>query len=588
MALLEVSDVSVRFGGLQALSSVSVEVETGYVTGLIGPNGAGKTTLFNVVTGLQAPVTGRVVIDGRDITYAKPHRRARVGMSRTFQRLETFGTLSVRDNVLVAAEMRHGWSRDKFDPAVVTDEVIDRIGLADVAPERVDTLPTGTARLVEVARALAAKPRLLLLDEPSAGLNEGETNELGTLLRSLAADGLAVLLVEHDMGFVMGTCSRIYVLDFGSIIAVGTPAEMQADPSVRAAYLGSSPDAETAVDPDAEADVANLARVVSAEVASSESHAGNDQDQTPNSVAPLLELRGVDAGYGAIDVLFGVDLALIPGQVHALLGPNGAGKSTTLKVASAQITPSAGEVRLLGEVVGKRSPDALARAGLCLVPEGRGIFPNLTVVENLRMATFAGAQFKNVLDRAFTRFPRLGERRKQLAGTLSGGEQQMLSMARDVDRSEGAPARRAVDGPRAPRRRDAVRGRPHDRRRRVVDPHRGAVRPRGPRCRHHRVDHAERTHRDDRHARRCQRGVGVGISRRIHRRLSRAPSDRCPRARSLCGRGVCENHAQTKPYILELYRNGADGAPRALVVEDALFCGACTPRPDPVELPELG
>ena len=131
MALLEVSDVSVRFGGLQALSTVSVEVETGHVTGLIGPNGAGKTTLFNVITGLQAPVTGRVVLDGQDITYAKPHRRARVGMSRTFQRLETFGTLSVRDNVLVAAEMRHGWCRDKFDPAVVTDEVIDRIGLGE-------------------------------------------------------------------------------------------------------------------------------------------------------------------------------------------------------------------------------------------------------------------------------------------------------------------------------------------------------------------------------------------------------------------------------------------------------------------------
>ena len=242
-----------------------------------------------------------------------------------------------------------------------------------------------------------------------------------------------MLLVEHDMGFVMGTCSRIHVLDFGSIIAVGTPAEMQADPSVRSAYLGSDSDAETAAttetaaDPDAAADVANLARVVSAEVASGTSDKSDDQ---AGDAQPLLELRGVDAGYGAIDVLFGVDLALFPGQVHALLGPNGAGKSTTLKVASAQITPTAGEVRFLGEAVGKRSPDALARAGLCLVPEGRGIFPNLTVVENLRMATFAGSQFKSVLDRAFTRFPRLGERRKQLAGTLSGGEQQMLSMAR--------------------------------------------------------------------------------------------------------------------------------------------------------------
>src|SRR6478735_9813540 len=143
MALLDVSDISVRFGGLQALSRVSVDVEPGYVTGLIGPNGAGKTTLFNVITGLQPPVSGRVVMDGHDITYAKPHRRARVGMSRTFQRLETFGTLSVRDNVLVAAEMRRGWSRDKSDPSAVTDGLIDRIGLGRVAGERVDTLPTG-------------------------------------------------------------------------------------------------------------------------------------------------------------------------------------------------------------------------------------------------------------------------------------------------------------------------------------------------------------------------------------------------------------------------------------------------------------
>jgi ABC-type branched-subunit amino acid transport system ATPase component len=426
VSLLEVHDVSVRFGGLQALSDISLDVDTGYVTGLIGPNGAGKTTLFNVITGLQSPVRGTVAMDALDITNARPHRRARVGMSRTFQRLETFGTLSVRDNVLVAAEMRHAWAHENRDAREVAEQLIDRMGLQGVADERVDTLPTGTGRLVEVARALAAQPRLLLLDEPSAGLNERETNELGTLLRALAEDGLAVLLVEHDMSFVMGTCSRIYVLDFGVVIAVGTPAEIQADPTVRAAYLGNGPDPGVGSDADAEADVATLSRVVAAEVALAEPETAEPEPMA----SPDLDLRGVHAGYGTIDVLFGVDLALLPGQVHALLGPNGAGKSTTLRVASAQIDPTRGDVRFLGEPVGKRGPDALARAGLCLVPEGRGIFPNLTVSENLRMATYAGASLKDVLDRAFERFPRLGERRKQIAGTLSGGEQQMLAMAR--------------------------------------------------------------------------------------------------------------------------------------------------------------
>jgi branched-chain amino acid transport system ATP-binding protein len=438
VALLEVRDVSVRFGGVQALADVTFEVAEGSVTGLIGPNGAGKTTLFNIVTGLQAPNSGRVVLDGRDITNTRPHRRARLGMARSFQRLETFGTLSVRDNVLVAAEMRRGWSRDGSSPRLVASEILGQVGLQDVENERVDTLPTGTARLVEVARALAARPRLLLLDEPSAGLNDSETTDLGGLLVRLAETGLGVLLVEHDMRFVMGTCEYIHVLDFGRIIAGGDPASIQANAGVRAAYLGAGP--EDAVqqaqelDPDALADVEALVEVVEAETATPSAEVREqppvgDAGETTRGPA-ALELRQVFAGYGTIDVLYGVDLVLQPGQVHALLGPNGAGKSTTLKVASGQIRPNSGDVLLDGESIGKAGPDALARRGLCLVPEGRGVFPNLTVTENLRMATYAGAPLRSVLDRAFTRFPHLAERRKQLAGTLSGGEQQMLAMAR--------------------------------------------------------------------------------------------------------------------------------------------------------------
>jgi branched-chain amino acid transport system ATP-binding protein len=238
LSLLSVEDVSVRFGGVMALDSVQIDADVGYVTGLIGPNGAGKTTLFNVVTGLQEPTHGRIVIDGKDVTGAKAHRRARMGVARTFQRLEIFGSLTARENVLVAAEIRRRWSRDRSNAREAAEQIIRRVGIGEFADEICDNLPTGRARLVELARALATRPRLLLLDEPGSGLDTNETEAFGDLLIELAADGLAVLLVEHDVELVMRVCRRIHVLDFGQLIAAGTPAEIQADPRVQAAYLG--------------------------------------------------------------------------------------------------------------------------------------------------------------------------------------------------------------------------------------------------------------------------------------------------------------------------------------------------------------
>ncbi|MBV9253184.1 MAG: ABC transporter ATP-binding protein, partial [Actinobacteria bacterium] len=215
MPELRVEEVEVRFGGLTALQGVDLEAQGGRVTGLIGPNGAGKTTLFNVITGMQAPTRGKVFIDDVDVTDRKTHQRARLRVARTFQRLEVFGSLTARENIRVAADARNGWSGEKDDAKAATEAILERVGLQAVANDPVDSMPTGLARLVELGRAMATKPRLLLLDEPGSGLDHDETESLGTLLQGLAAEGVAILLVEHDVELVMGVCDDIYVLDFG-------------------------------------------------------------------------------------------------------------------------------------------------------------------------------------------------------------------------------------------------------------------------------------------------------------------------------------------------------------------------------------
>ncbi len=281
-AVLTVEQVAVRFGGVSALSDVSLSVRPGTVTGLIGPNGAGKTTLFNVISGLQTPVRGSVHLFETDVTAMKPHRRARLGLARTFQRLELFGSLTAGENVQVGLESTVKWwnvrrlrrllpgksrrtdaARSGADPTAsagpmippTCDHLLDRVGLASLGDRHASSLPTGSARMVELARALAIGPKLLLLDEPGSGLDETESAALGDLLSRLAAGGMAVLLVEHDMELVMRICDHIYVLDFGDIIASGTPDEVRRDPMVQAAYLGEAgPEAGTAAGPSSEPD----------------------------------------------------------------------------------------------------------------------------------------------------------------------------------------------------------------------------------------------------------------------------------------------------------------------------------------------
>lgn len=240
--LLEARGITVRFGGNTAVDDVSLTVEPGRVTGLIGPNGAGKTTFFNTVTGMQRPTAGRVLLDGTDITGRPVAKRASLGIARTFQRLELFLTLSVRDNVRVAGDIVKAGRRLRggtaLDVEAETDRLLELTGLAPIADQEVSAIPTGRARVVEVARALMTQPRLLLLDEPASGQTEQETEEFATMLQSLATTGLGICLVEHDLPLVMRLCSTIHVLDQGRLIASGTPAEVQASPEVVAAYIG--------------------------------------------------------------------------------------------------------------------------------------------------------------------------------------------------------------------------------------------------------------------------------------------------------------------------------------------------------------
>ena len=239
MALLEAHGISVRFGEHHAVLDVDLEVDAGGIVGLIGPNGAGKTTTFNAISGVQA-CTGRVILDGHDVSGAPVHRRAWLGLHRTFQRLEVFGSMTAYDNIRTAAEISaRANHRPRRTAPEIADRIVDRLGLGPVADRRADALPTGQARLVELGRVLAADPKIVLLDEPASGLDEVETVRLADVLTELVADGMAVLLVEHDMDLVMQLCSRLYVLNLGAVIAVGTPDEVRADPTVQEAYLGS-------------------------------------------------------------------------------------------------------------------------------------------------------------------------------------------------------------------------------------------------------------------------------------------------------------------------------------------------------------
>ncbi len=436
--LLECRGVTVHFGGLVALRDVDLAVSPATIVGLVGPNGAGKSTLFGVLSGLLRPTAGTVLLDGEDLTNSRPQIRADRGLARTFQHPELFTDLTVREHVLIGYRVRHAkrriWSDlltmgslRPVDPeeSARVDELVELLGLSSVADRQALGLPLGYARLIELGRALATSPRILLLDEPSSGLDSAETELFeSTLLRVSKERGISVLLVEHDVELVMRMCSNIYVLDFGAIIANGSPEEVRANPDVRAAYLGEEVSSEAEEQPE------ELILIDSTPARPSEESAVSSEQVAG---APALVVRDLSVRYEDAIALSGVSFTVGAGKVLAVLGANGAGKSSLARAVSGLVRPHGGSVIFAGEEIGTWPAHRIRRAGLVHLPEGRGIFRGLTVIDNLRMAAanvHGRHARREAVELALTIFPALATRRRQVASSLSGGEQQMLSLAR--------------------------------------------------------------------------------------------------------------------------------------------------------------
>ena len=417
MTMLRLRDVAIRFGGVVALDGVSLDLNRGEIVGLIGPNGAGKTTLFNCLTGVLRPDAGSMFFEGRSLNGVPPHERARRGVTRTFQNLQLWETMTVLENVIVPmdalgrrntiSDALHLPFSDYAERASLerARAILHVLDLTRYTERPAGDLPAGLKRRVEIARAIAARPKLLLLDEPAAGLDAEETARLGDLLREIRERfHVSMLLVDHDMSLVMPVCDYLYVLNFGKILARGRPASIRDDPKVVAAYLGEQSKAPTCQ--------AGAARPVS-------------------DVAPLLDVAGLAAGYGELEVIRDVRLQVRPGEVVACIGANGAGKTTTMRAISGMIRPRRGRVVFGGRDVTSLGAERIARLGMVHVPEGRGLFPRLSVEDTLRLvANTSGGEVDP--EPAFELFPRLRERRRQAVGALSGGEQQMVAMARAV------------------------------------------------------------------------------------------------------------------------------------------------------------
>jgi branched-chain amino acid transport system ATP-binding protein len=408
---ISVRNLAVNFGGVRAVRDLNFDAKAGAITSIIGPNGAGKTTALNVICGFYRADEGTVRLGERTVSVLRPHEIPRAGIARTYQTSQLFETMPVIDNVLIA--LRRGTlsaramvaAKSDAENAAIAESLLAFVGYAGPPDRLAGALSHVDKRLVEIARALAIRPAVLALDEPAAGLDAKDTAAIDKLLRKLADIGIAVILVEHDMELVMGVSSHVIVLDAGSKIAEGPPLTVATDPAVRAAYLGAGEQRER-----------KRSRALAA------------------GGKLLLTARALTAGYGAATVVRDAALEIAEGELVAVLGANGAGKTTLMRALSGLLRPVTGEVRFLDSSIDRLPADRIASLGLILVPEGRQVFPELSVVDNLRLGAYArkAADEERMIEALLERFAALKNRRNQRAGLLSGGEQQMLAIARGL------------------------------------------------------------------------------------------------------------------------------------------------------------
>lgn len=416
---LSAHDVSVRFGGIQALDGVSVEVATGQIAAVVGSNGSGKSTLFNAIMGFTPMERGEINLDGAQINKLAPHRRVQIGLCRTFQTpridpestvfdaVRSGGVVSLKTGLAAAClATPHGRSEaTAIDTRV--EKVLEELNLSHLAAAEMGELPMGTVRLIDVGRAVMGRPRFILLDEPAAGLSHVEQETLKTQIRRLASEGVGVLLVEHNFRFVADLCDHMTVLERGRVLDAGKPDEVSRRPEFIRIYLGS---------------LGGTTR---------ETTDTSAKPSTSVAAKPIMECSGLSARHGRIQVCFDINLKVPAAGVVAVLGANGAGKSSLLG-AIGGLVQSSGRIALDGEAIDALPAHRRSEKGVCLVPEIRGnIFPAMSVAENLEVVQhrLSGSALRETRDEIAAMFPRLQERMSSEARMLSGGEQQMLAIA---------------------------------------------------------------------------------------------------------------------------------------------------------------